>query len=209
MHLSSPALGAFAVVAITQMAGCRGESPGPGTGARAATDAVAETKRDDTTRPLTTYEPGQKDCGDDGRLRGQLFGAVRVDLDWRADGMSCEGMPRPHGEGARLRFSGSAGEADAPLAIIIAMPSLERDAPMTGVPSNVTIIEEGRGRFFSTTDLDGCWTDVAAQTRVDDGDLYRIEGVLYCISPLVEVGGRASLTIDELTFVGRLGWEPG
>jgi len=195
------------LVATSHAAGCRGEIPEPLVEVRPAADTATE--RDDATRPLTAYQPGQSDCGEDGRLHGQLYGAVRVDLDWLAREISCEGMPRPHGEGARLRFSGSAGDARTPLAIIIAMPSLERGAPMTGVPSNVTIIEEGRGRFFSTTDLDTCWTDVAAQSPIDDGDLYRIEGVLYCISPLVEVGGGAGVSIDELSFVGRLGWESG
>ncbi len=137
-------------------------------------------------------------------MSGRIYGAVSVDLDWRAAAMSCEGMPRPHGEGARLRFSGRAG--DSGLAFIIAMPSLERGVPMRGVPSNVTVIEEGAGRFFSAADLETCWTDIEMGGAPVEDAVYRVEGVLYCIAPLAEIGGDASVTLDELEFVGRLAW---
>lgn len=170
--------------------------------------AAAESDGDTApeTAPLLAYAPGDNACADDGVLRGRLYGAIEIGIDWQAEGMSCEGMARPHGEGARLRFAGTAG--DAPIAIIISMPSLERGSAMQAVPSNVTVIEEGHGRFFSATDLETCWTDVGAQAGIDETD-YRVEGVLYCISPLPEIGGDASITVDEIEFVGRLGWESG
>ena len=156
---------------------------------------------------LAEYRPGEYACGDEGALSGRLYGAVEADLDWQAGDLSCEGMPRPHGEGARLRFSGVAGELE--LAIIIAMPSLELGAAMQAVPSNVTIIEEGLGRFFSAADLETCWTDIESDGPDGDDTDYRVEGVLYCIAPLAEIGGGASVTLDELEFVGRLSWETG
>ena len=171
-----------------------------------AANTAAETTPPKTA-PLLAYTPGGADCDADSELRGRLFGAIQAELDWQGSGMSCDGMARPRGEGARLRFAGPAGNDDMPIAIIISMPSLEPGAAMEGVPSNVTVIEEGRGRFFSATDLETCWTDVGAQASEDDD--YRVEGVLYCISPLAEIGGEASITIDDIEFVGRLAWEAG
>ena len=172
----------------------------------AAEPATADKPPPPETAPLVAYSPGGGQCDDDASLSGQLFGAVQTELDWQASAMSCDGMARPHGEGARMRFAGKAGD-ELQVAIIISMPSLEPGVPMEAVPSNVTVIEEGRGRFFSATDLETCWTDVSRQDGVDND--FRIEGVLYCISPLAEIGGGASITIDDIEFVGRLVWEAG
>jgi len=38
------------------------------------------------------------------------------------------------------------------------------------------------------------------------GDLYSIDGRLYCIAPLAEVNGESSLSISELSFSGLLDW---
>jgi len=102
-------------------------------------------------------EPAQEEptavmsCGDAGYLRGQLYGAIPVSLDWGAKDVNCEGMPRPNGRGARLRFAGSATGDKQQLAIIIAIPDLGRGTLGLELASNVTVIEEGGGRFFSTT----------------------------------------------------------
>ena len=91
------------------------------------------------------------------------------------------------------------------LAIIIALPTIERNVVEDELPSNVTIIEEGNGRFFSTSDLDSCWTDVSDQRRIS-ADLYEVIGALYCISPLGEINGTANVSIQELSFSGLLDW---
>ena len=147
------------------------------------------------------------DCGDGGSLSATLYGALTGIVEWRAADMQCDGMPRPDGAGARLRFAGTVGEEAVPIAFIIALPGLERGAEATELASNVTVIEEGRSRFFSTPDLGSCWTDIEAQSALDDSDVrFVIDGVLYCISPLPEVNGEASLSIPELHFSGQLDW---
>jgi len=146
-------------------------------------------------------------CDDGGELYTELYGALAGEIEWILDEMQCQGMPRPDGAGARLRFAGVAGKNDVPIAFIIGLPGLERDANGVELPSNVTIIDESNARFFSTPGLDSCWTDVEAQWSVDDGgDRYRIDGVLYCISPLPEVNGDASVSVPELRFSGILDW---
>ncbi|MDX1515351.1 MAG: hypothetical protein R3288_00855 [Woeseiaceae bacterium] len=153
--------------------------------------------------PANTAAAG--DCIDDGRLRTALYGALNGELAWTGAAMQCEGMPRPDGRGARLRFAGPADASQ--IAIIIALPDLDRAQTGAELASNVTLIEEGSGRFFSTPDLSHCWTDVLAQTPIDTGnERYAIGGRLYCIAPLVEVNGSGSVSIDELEFTGRVDW---
>lgn len=147
----------------------------------------------------------QFNCGRDGYLRASLFGAVSADIDWSATALSCAGMPRPNALGARLRFAGHAAEIGQDLAIIIAMPDLERGATGDEMKTNATVILEGSGRFFSTAAGDVCWTDVLRQELLSD-ERYAIGGKLYCIGPLIEVNGDASVSIPELEFSGLLDW---
>ncbi len=87
------------------------------------------------------------------------------------------------------------------------MPDLERGTTAQELGSNMTVIEEGSGRFFSTSGLGNCWTDVSEQQAMDDsGDAYFIAGTLYCIAPLAEINGDSSVTVRELRFGGRLDW---
>ena len=114
-------------------------------------------------------------------------------------------MPRPNALGARLRFAGHAAEIGQDLAIIIAMPDLERGATGDEMKTNATVILEGSGRFFNTAAGDVCWTDVLRQELISD-ERYAIGGKLYCIGPLIEVNGDASVSIPELEFSGLLDW---
>lgn len=115
-------------------------------------------------------------------------------------------MLRPDGHGIRLRFAGDV--TDERLAIIIAIPDLQAGEPAVGLPSNVTITVEGSGRFFSTPNLDSCWTDVNSPTVVSgEKGSYTISGTLYCVSPLGEVNGDAAVSIPELSFTTIVNWE--
>lgn len=145
-------------------------------------------------------------CGETGFLRGRIYGAVSASLDWTAEDLRCEGMPRPEGRGVRLRFAGSVD--GHPIAIIIAMPELTREASGGEFASNVTLIEEGNARFFNTTGLNACLTGIDAMTPLDDaGDRIAVGGSLYCLSPLAEVNGESSVSIPELEFQGLLDWD--
>ena len=147
--------------------------------------------------------PPAEGCGDDGYLRASLYGALDGDIVWTDDGLDCEGMRRPNDAGARLRFAGPLG--DTRLAIIVAIPALSPGEVITELASNVTLIEEGDGRFFSTAGNEICWTDIIGQEPMADA-VHQVEGTLYCISPIPEVNGEASVSIDELNFSGRIDW---
>ena len=146
-------------------------------------------------------------CGEDGHLQTEIFGTLAGPLDWSAHDLECSGMPRPNGEGARLRFAAQIAGVDRRLAIIIAIPALERDVAATESGSKVTLIDEGSGRFFSTRDFNSCWTDITTLEPLDEsGDRFEIGGNLYCVTPLAEVNGDGSVSIPELDFMGRLDW---
>ncbi len=147
--------------------------------------------------------PESSGCGERAFLRTNFYGEFAGPVDWAGSDLECEGMPRPEGAGARLRFAGPSGGLS--LAIIIAIPDVERGADARELGSNVTVIEEGGGRFFSTSGIGSCWTDVLEQQQTGD-DVYFVTGRLYCIAPLAEVNGDSSVTLRELEFGGYVDW---
>ena len=154
---------------------------------------------------LVPPPPETRGCGERGYLRTSFYGEYSGPVDWSAGNLDCAGMPRPNGEGARLRFAGQSG--DLAIAIIVAMPDLERGSTAQELPSNVTVIEEGSGRFFSTSDLSNCLVDITSATGLDDsGDRYSIAGELFCVTPLPEINGTSSVSIPKMLFSGLLDW---
>ena len=138
-------------------------------------------------------------------LSAELYGSIERSLGWTAADMRCESMLRPDGQGVRLRFEGTA--ADRQLAIILALPDLERGRTAKELATITTLTVEGSGRFFSTPNLDSCWTDITAQdAAADGGNLYDITGTLYCVAPLGEVNGEAAVSIPELRFRSTIDW---
>ena len=168
----------------------------------ACQDAPSEAHDDAAPATDATIEPT---CGGLGILQGTLSGAINARLDWPDDALRCESMPRPDAEGVRLRLSGDvAGER---VAIIIAMPGLEPGATRTELSSNVTITVEGSGRFFSTPNLETCWTDVVKNEPLQDmPDMYVVMGDLYCVGPLGEINGDAFVDVRMLRFSSVANW---
>ncbi|MEX2496902.1 MAG: hypothetical protein WD448_12480 [Woeseia sp.] len=151
------------------------------------------------------------DCIEGGELSATIVGSIESELRWLEDALECDGMPRPHGQGARLHFAGPAtsrGE-NLRLAFIIALPDLMEGDSANELPAGVTLIDETAARFFSTPDAPSCWADIEQQQQLEDlpDAQYRIEGLLYCVSPLAEVNGGASVTFTDLRFAGRLSWQ--
>jgi hypothetical protein len=149
-------------------------------------------------------------CGAEGGLKAELFGGLETVLDWKPDQLECQGMPRPHAAGARLRFSGTAmsGSESTQLAFIFGIPGLERGKAARELPTNVTVIDEGQGRFFATQDTDSCWSDINSQEETATASKYVISGMLYCVAPLAELNGDGSISLSEVHFTGLLDWKP-
>jgi len=150
-------------------------------------------------------------CEPSGRLAVALYGDIEARIDWPATELECNGMPRPKNEGARLRFSGTTkiGGEMRKIAFIIALPELTRGQRVTETPANVTVIEEGGGRFFNSTQASACLADIVEQKPKNGGteDEFLVSGVLYCVAAIVELNGPGGLTISDLSFSGRLDWK--
>ena len=161
----------------------------------------------DTPHPPSSEQlVAEPACGSASYLRGELYGSIERQIRWSADALRCESMLRPNGKGIRLRFTGEA--AGNQLAIILALPELERGATGKESPTVITLTVEGSGRFFSTPTAESCWTDVAAQDPLvgDNPDRYTLSGTLYCVAPLGEINGDAAISIPELAFRGVIDW---
>ncbi|MEM7433478.1 MAG: hypothetical protein AAF351_16255, partial [Pseudomonadota bacterium] len=170
----------------------------------------SEPKDADTSpEPVAVKADAESGCAVAGELRTTLYGAIQVDIDWQAAALTCAGMPRPNGEGVRLRFAGQSDGRD--LAIIVSMPEFDREATAKEFASTVTIIEEGSARFFNSPDLGNCWTEIETLEPIgdqqdDSSDAFVIGGGLYCVSPLAELNGDGSVTLNEMQFLGLLDW---
>ncbi len=163
------------------------------------------------TAPTSFAETGDEaeappPCDDVGMLSGSIFGAIEGELDWTdAKTLSCDGMPRPAGEGARLRFAGPHPSGDGTLAVIIALPALGKGSDGQELDSRITVIEEGGGRFFSTREQSRCWTDLAI-VEARSEEQFVVNGTLYCIGPVGEVNGDDAVVLGDLTFTGLIDW---
>ncbi|MEO1246598.1 MAG: hypothetical protein AAFX56_13045 [Pseudomonadota bacterium] len=157
---------------------------------------------DDAARNTSDAPAG--DCVANAFFKGRVSGAVQAELDVDRRRLSCEGGPRPDGEGARLYFA-IADERSAGLAVIVALPELRRGQGGEELAANVTLILEGEARFFSTQNQQTCWADIAAGEHLG-GARYVTQGRLYCIAPLAEVGGMDSVSVGETEFRGVIDW---
>lgn len=171
-----------------------------------ATAALVACKEAPPPVPADTPQPEiESTCGEVGVLQGMLSGAINATLDWPDSALLCESMPRPDGEGVRIRLSGDvAGER---LAIIIAMPDLDAGETGPEFDSNITVSVEGSGRFFSTPNLDTCWTSVATNKALEgNAGTHNVIGSLTCVGPLGEINGDGFVDIRDFTFSGIANW---
>ncbi len=160
--------------------------------------------------PAAATPPETAACFAEGKFRADLYGAVRARVDWHGSDLDCEGMPRPHGAGARLRFAGPVAIADLThqLAFIVAVPDLEQGATAQELPATVTLIDEDNGRFFSSADTESCWADVHDQQPLSkDADSYAVSGIVYCVAPLAALTSNESIALRNLEFSGRVDWQ--
>lgn len=159
---------------------------------------------------VTTGGAAARPCLEDGSgyLTGRLYGAIDAPIDWRGSAMECEGMPRPEGAGARLRFAWRIVPTDADLVIIVGIDGLAPDETVSGRAATVTVIDEHSSRFYSNTG-EQCWADVTRQEPAPGPeDTRAVTGRVYCTAALPAVNGRGSISLDELEFRGRVDWAP-
>ncbi len=140
-----------------------------------------------------------------GYLRGKVYGALQLDIDWTGESLSCEGMYCPNNNGIRLFFSGNETE----LAVVIGIDGRPGNMLDRELNVNVTVIDRQRGWFYSTGGQDRCWTriDAVELYRPQAEEHYRVDGVLYCAGALPSLNDSGSITLGDIHYSGRLSSE--
>jgi hypothetical protein len=141
---------------------------------------------------------GQALCipSDEGQLRAKLQGAIDAEIDWAKDVPQCMGGLRPGGDGVRLIFKGEL-PGDGPLLIVIGAGPLAAGQTARNVPVNLTVVREGKGRFYATQGDDRCAFDEVRQEPTADPQVYRLTGRGYCTQPARAVGGDGSVLLSR------------
>ena len=137
-----------------------------------------------------------------GRLAATLTGSIQREIAWQGQGLSCGGMPRPEGDGIRLRFRSVDGQD--PLIVLVGF----RPAGL-GEESraNITIMVEDRGVFFSNQQRDSCWVRLTEKSALSSvADVEQFSGLVWCISALPQVNGTGTVGVGDIEFVGFAPW---
>jgi len=146
-------------------------------------------------------------CGgeSDGFLSGRLYSALDERIDWSGADMNCEGMLRPDGDGIRLLFASQKSRGGKLVFVFGIDGSLEK---LKGKerPTNITIIDESDGRFFSTGGHNRCWATIEKIETVlnEAAAAYQINGEVYCTGGLPSLSDNRSVTLGDFRFSGRL-----
>ncbi len=139
---------------------------------------------------------------DDGYLSGHLYGALDRAIEWRGTDMTCEGGPRPNGEGLRLVFAAPADDSRPRLVFVIGVAGTVGDLSGSERLANITLIDEASGRFFSSGGQERCWTTVESVEY--DGGQVRIGGEVYCQGSLPSLSDGSSVTLRDFRYSGGL-----
>jgi len=157
----------------------------------------------DFSAPRTT-----KPCNSptNAHLNGRLYGALDLTVDWHGAALTCDGITRPNEKGIRLVFAAAQNEDGDRLVFVIGIDG-EFDRLTAGErKANITIIDESRGRFFSTSGKDRCWTMIDSVESLGDQEheTYQVAGKLYCAGALPSLSGPGSITLGDFDYSGRL-----
>lgn len=141
-----------------------------------------------------------------GYLSGRLYGTLDQNIEWHGAEMTCDGMVRPNNKGIRLMFALPEESADRRLVFVIGIDGEIERLVQREERANVTIIDEGAGRFFSTGGRDRCWTTVQSIEELEDinAGTYQVNGELYCAGALPSLNGKGSVTLGDFSYSGRL-----
>jgi len=171
--------------------------------------------KDPLLTPAATVAPGRTTTAaggclqtGDGFLRARLDGALALQIDWPNDATLCEGMPRPDNNGVRVSFSHAIDGGERRLVIVFGIAGLSESSSGRVLPANVTIIEEGQARIYSTLGDDKCTVDEVKQQLITpwrkESRTYRVSGRGFCVQPARAVGGDATVLMSTFDFVGQV-----
>jgi hypothetical protein len=142
----------------------------------------------------------------DGYLRAHLAGAVDASVDWRNDGMRCEGESRDTPPGVRLSFKRVPG-GSPDLLFLFGLSGVREGRPARELGANLTLIVQGTDRIYGTLGDSRCTVDSLTQRRLAKSREYRIEARGFCTQPAHAVRGDGAVLVSTFEFAGLVNYE--
>lgn len=185
--------------AVLLLAACqRQPTPPPATAGKGATPSPA------------AATPGTHCLADrSGLLSARLRGALDAKLDWRDAELECTGGARPDGSGIRVSIAGPLDASGQRLRLVFGLAAKPGTARAANVPTNLTVIQEGAQRLFSTRGDDKCQSELLTQQPEDAAhpQVLRVTARGYCIGAAATLDGRQQLWLERFDFSARIDTE--
>jgi hypothetical protein len=147
--------------------------------------------------------------GCDGRLELVIGGDLEARLLAPAR-QTCDGGPRPDGDGLRVAYRSHRQGQPGTILIILAIPGIQRGEVGPELPLNVTVVREGKGEFYGTRGPDRCRLELVAHEKDGEPDWWHLEGRGECAEPLQGIAHEGEIELSPFSFSARVSWEePG
>jgi hypothetical protein len=164
----------------------------------------------------------------DSFLQARVRGAIDADINWSDAQMTCEGGMRPNNRGLRISIAGpvvlgtnAATASDSkPVRLRFVFGITLRDTASgiaQALPTNLTVIVEGRQQLFATLGDDKCAVEQLEVTPLftpvadrGSGGRQRIHARGYCIGPATDLQGLQRVLVSTFEFTSQVksGGEP-
>ncbi len=143
-----------------------------------------------------------------GYLRARINGTINSELSWNSPALNCTGSVRPDSEGLRLQFNDSSNTTEPALSILFGISGLKAGDSGKALPTNITIMVEGKGEFYATQGYNKCTTDEIKQIPLSENPtldrVYQVIARGFCIQPARELNGNGAILISRFDFSGRV-----
>jgi hypothetical protein len=148
----------------------------------------------------------------DGAMQARVRGAIEADVNWTNAQMSCEGGMRPDRKGIRVTLAGPMPNSESRLRFVFGI-SMKDTAPGTAqaLPTNLTVILEGKQQLFATRGDDKCAveqlevTPLLAHSSAGNGaHLQRVHARGYCTGPASDLHGTRRVLVSTFEFTSQI-----
>lgn len=154
-------------------------------------------------------------AGGDGSLKARVRGAIDADIDWSNAQMTCEGGMRPGGKGVRASIAGPLVAKDGTVSRLRFIFGIAlRDAAQGEaqvLPTNLTVILEGKQTVFATLGDDKCAVEnlevapLMARSAGSNGPARQhIKARGYCIGPATDLQGTQRVLVSTFEFTSQV-----
>ena len=140
-----------------------------------------------------------------GYLRGTLYsGQTEKRIDWQGKDLRCDGMFRPNRAGMRMVFDQHLDKDVPGIVLVMGVTDALPGEPVNEAAANITLIDQVDGRFYATEEQSRCWTSFSEQLKLRGTaeETWRINGIIFCQGPLIELRGKGRIQLGEMEYSG-------